>query len=265
MRPSRVLAKLRRGEKVLVTCCHLAEPSVYELTSLLGFDAIWLDLEHHPTGEPKAAELMRAARVGHADILVRPAKGEFMRMGRLLEAGAQGVMYPRCSDAAEAAEVVRWMKFAPQGTRGFDGGNPDNAYCGTPLPEYVRRANEETFLVVQLEEPAAVDAAARIAAVSGVDVLMFGPGDFSILAGIPGQWDHPTFKKAVRDIANAAKSAGKAWGMPAFSVEMAKELLDLGASVLFHGADIVVLRNGLLDIQKRFGPLGFRFGDGAKS
>ena len=73
----------------------------------MGFDGIWLDLEHHAHSVETANQLMRAARVGGADIVARPAKGEFMRMGRLLEAGAQAIMYPRCDDPEEAAEVVR--------------------------------------------------------------------------------------------------------------------------------------------------------------
>src|SRR5438067_7085170 len=102
MRPSKVKAKLRRGEPVLLTTLHLTDPSLYELTSLLGFDGIWMDLEHHGYSLETAMTLMRAARVGSADILARPAKGEFMRLGRLLEAGAHGIMYPRCENATEA-------------------------------------------------------------------------------------------------------------------------------------------------------------------
>src|SRR3954470_10564724 len=151
MRPSKIKAKPKRNEPVLLTTLHLTDPSVFELTSLLGFDGIWMDLEHHGYSVETAQTLMRAARVGTADILARPAKGEFMRLGRLLEAGAQGIMYPRCEDAAEAREVVRWSKFAPLGTRGMDGGNPDMPYCTMPLEEYIRAANEQTFLAVQLE------------------------------------------------------------------------------------------------------------------
>jgi 4-hydroxy-2-oxoheptanedioate aldolase len=144
---------------------------VYELTSLMGFDGIWMDLEHHGYSVETAGALMRAARVGGADILARPAKGEFMRMARLLEMGAQGIMYPRCDDAAEAREVVRWSKFAPLGRRGVDGGNPDMPYCTMPLPEYIERANAETFLVIQIEDPAALEHVEEIAAVPGIDVL----------------------------------------------------------------------------------------------
>jgi 4-hydroxy-2-oxoheptanedioate aldolase len=87
MRPSVVRAKLARNEPVLVVCLHFADASLYEMTSLLGFDCIWIDLEHHGTSVETASQLMRAARVGGSDILARPAKGEFMRMGRLLEMG----------------------------------------------------------------------------------------------------------------------------------------------------------------------------------
>src|SRR5688572_19329424 len=118
MRFSRVKAKLRRGDPALIVTCHFTDPSVYELTSLLGFDGIWLDLEHHATSLETAGNLMRAARVGGADIVARCARWESMRMGRILEAGAQAIMYPRCETAAEAAEVVRWAKFAPEGQRG---------------------------------------------------------------------------------------------------------------------------------------------------
>src|SRR5438876_5928046 len=107
MRPSKIKAKLRRGEPVLLTALLLTDPSVYELTSLMGFDGIWMDMEHHGYSLETATALMRAARVGPGvDIMVRPAKGEFMRMGRMLEAGAQGILYPRCEDAAEARQVV---------------------------------------------------------------------------------------------------------------------------------------------------------------
>lgn len=264
MRPSRVKGKLNRGEPVLVTCLHFIDPSVYEMTSQMGFDAIWMDLEHHAANQETAAGLMRAARVGVADILVRPAKGEFMRMGRLLEAGAHGIMYPRCDDAAEAREVVRWAKFAPLGTRGFDGAGADNAYGSAPMPEYAAAANEETFLVIQLEEQSAVDRAEEIAAVPGVDVLMFGPADFTVLGGFPGQFEHPRVQAAVQKVAAAARNQGKHWGTPAFSVEHARQLMDLGARIHFHMADIVLVRRGLQQIQDQFAPLGFKFDSSPK-
>lgn len=259
MRTSRVKAKLRKNEPVLVTCLHLTDASLFEMTSLMGFDAIWMDLEHHGYSVETATTLMRAARVGSADIMARPAKGEFMRLGRMFEAGATGIMYPRCRDADEAREVVAWSKFAPLGTRGFDGGNPDMPYCAMPMDEYVRKANDETFIVIQIEDEHAVGQAEAIARVEGVDILFFGPADFTILSGIPGQFDHPAVEKALVAVSEAARKAGKHWGMPAWNMDLARKLMGMGARFLANGADIVMVKTALEDIQRRFTPLGFTF------
>ncbi len=259
MRPSKIKAKLACNEPVLLVTLHLTDPSLFELTSLLGFDGIWMDMEHHGYSLETAQALMRAARVGNTDIMVRPAKGEFMRLGRMLEAGAQGILYPRCDDAAEARQVVTWSKFAPLGKRGFDGGNPDMPYCSMPVADYIRAANEQTFLVIQIEELRALEQAQAIAEVEGVDALFLGPADFSILSGVPGQFNHPILQEAMRKVADAAHRAGKHWGMPSGSPEQTRQLLDLGARFICHGADILMVKNGLEHIQRQFGPLGFTF------
>jgi 4-hydroxy-2-oxoheptanedioate aldolase len=174
-------------------------------------------------------------------------------------------MYPRCDSAAEAAEVVTWSKFAPQGRRGIDGANADMPYLSMPVAEYLRAANDQTFVVVQIEDAAAAARADEIAAVPGVDVLFLGPGDFSIIGGFPGQMDHPAIDAAIEQIAAAARRAGKHWGMPSFSVEHTQRLLDMGARFIAHGADIVMMKQAMEQLQQQFEPLGFRFGNGAEA
>ena len=259
MRRSRIKAKLGRGQSVLVTTLHLMDPSVFELASIMGFDGLWIDLEHSGRSLETATGLMRAARVGSSDILARPAKGEWMRMARLLEAGAQGIIYPRCDDAAEARQVVRWAKFAPLGERGVDGGQADAPYCMMPLVEYLAAANRETFIVIQVEQQEAVDQVDEIAAVEGVDVIMLGPADFTVLSGIPGKFDDPLVRRAYESIAAAARRHGKAWGAPSGTPEQARMLLEMGALFIAHQADILMIKNGLDQIQRNFAPLGFGF------
>ena len=79
MRVSKIAKKLSDDQPVLITSLHLTDPSVFELTSLMGFDGIWIDLEHHAHSLETVQNLMRAARIGTSDIVARPAKGEFMR------------------------------------------------------------------------------------------------------------------------------------------------------------------------------------------
>ena len=259
MRSSQIRAKLRRNEPALITMLHYIDPTLYEMTSLMGFDGLWMDLEHHHYSVETAENLMRAARVGVADIIARPAKGEFMRMARLLEAGAQGIMYPRCESAAEAAEVVRWAKFAPVGERGVDGANADAPFCSAPLKPYLQKANDETLVIVQIESPKVLKEVDAITKVPGVDVLMFGPGDFSVLAGVPGQFDGPILTKARERVAQAAKKARIHWGTISPTPEHSGNLLKMGARFICHGADILIMKRGLEQMQAEYAPLGFKF------
>ena len=132
-------------------------------------------------------------------------------------------------------------------------------YCAMDTGEYVRQANRETFLMVQIEEAAALERAEAIAAVPGVDGIFFGPGDFSVLSGFPGDIENAKVVNATKRIAQAAKNAGKRWGMPAFSIDHARELLSMGASFLAQGCDIVAVKEAFELIQKQFAPLGFTF------
>ncbi|MFI4876200.1 MAG: HpcH/HpaI aldolase/citrate lyase family protein [Blastopirellula sp. JB062] len=245
MRRSKVLTKISSDVPAFGTALHLNSPDVYEMTALMGFDAIWLDMEHHATGLESMVHLIRAARAGDADVVVRPAKGEFMRMGRMLEAGANGIMYPRCSSAEEAREVVKWAKFAPVGRRGCDASGPDVPYLLTPLNQYLAEANRETFVIIQIEDPEALDHVDEIAAVPGVDMVMLGPGDFSILSGIPGEFDHPLVLAAQEKIIQATLKAGKPWAATCSTIQKAKEFADRGARLLFHGCDIVFIKQAL--------------------
>jgi 4-hydroxy-2-oxoheptanedioate aldolase len=132
-------------------------------------------------------------------------------------------------------------------------------YLMMSAADYVRSANEQTFVVVQIEDAETAARAGEIAAVPGVDVLFLGPGDFSILGGFPGQMDHPAIATAMQQVSEAARRAGKHWGMPCFSVEHGRRLLDMGARFLAHGADILLVKRGLEQIQQQFAPLGFQF------
>jgi len=259
MRFSTIRSKLTRNEASLCVTLHLADPSVFELTSLFGFDAILIDLEHHGLSVETAGQLMRAARVGPTDIIARPGKGEFMRMGRLLELGAQAILYPRCDSPAEAAEVVRWAKFAPLGQRGFDGASPDSAYSFMPMRDYIEHANRETLVIIQIEDQRSLDQVEAIATTPGVDLIMLGAADYSILSGFAGDFDHPSVMQAVERIARAAHKAGKHWVRSVGTPEQAQQSLEMGCRLLLHNADILMIKNGLLQIQQNFSPLGFQF------
>ena len=259
MRLSRVRQRWDQGMPALVTMATFTDPAVTELISLLGLDCIWIDLEHTSTTLDQAAQMFRAARVGGADVMARPAKGEFMQIGRLLEAGATGILYPRCDNAVEAREVVRWAKFAPLGERGCAGTSPDAPYDMIDRAQYVREANQQTWLAIQIESPGAIRHTRAIAEVEGVDVVFFGLGDFAVLSGIPGQFKHPQVTEAMRTVCSETLAAGKRFGTVGLNVEHTTHLLDMGASLVCSGVDLLWVKRGLEEMRSQYGPLGFAF------
>lgn len=253
MYPSTVRRKISQKQTAFGTSLQVADPAVFEMAASLGIDAIWLDLEHHSLSDQQAADLIRAARAGGpTDVVARPGKGEFMRMARLFESGAHGIMYPRCESRSEAVEVVRWAKFSPLGERGFDGANADGDYLAHPMKEYLRRANENTFIIIQVEDLKSLEHCEEMLAVDGVDMLMLGPADLTVLSGRPAEFDHPSIHTAFERVAEAARQAGKSWASTSFSIEHASKLANMGAGLVFHGADIVFVRRGLVALQESF-------------
>jgi HpcH/HpaI aldolase/citrate lyase family len=156
IRRSIVKYKFSQREPVLIVAVDLHE-SMVELGSMIGFDAIWIDMEHPSTGIDRAASLIRAARGGSSDIVVRIPRGEFTLISRVLEAGAQGIIYPHCQGAEEAAEGVGWAKFPPEGVRPAFGLGPDGAFGLVSFPSYISSANGQVFVILLIEEPQGVE------------------------------------------------------------------------------------------------------------
>ncbi len=261
MKTNGVKQRLAKNEPCFVTTLHLCDPFVYELASTLGVDGIWLDMEHRPFNLETVQRLMTAARAGgESDVIVRTSRHELQLVTRVLECGAQGVIYPRCNDAEEARQVVRAAKFAPLGIRGCDGWGRDAPFGQMPLEQYIRTANEQTLVVIQIETPEALENAAAIAAVEGVDVLMFGPGDFSVLSGVPGQVRSPKVVDASRRVCEAALSAGKHFSQPVANMEAAEELIEMGGRLLFHDADVLMINRGLRSMLEQIAGLRKKLG-----
>jgi 4-hydroxy-2-oxoheptanedioate aldolase len=227
MRPSQVLAKLRAGGVASCTKLNLCDPRAAEIAAMCGFDCVWSDLEHVPNTLRDIEDGIRAAKAYQADTLVRVARGSYSDLIHPLEMDAAGIMVPHVMSAADARQVARFTKFHPIGRRPLDGGNTDGAWCMVPLEEYMRQANEQRFVIIQIEDPEPMAELEEIAAVPGIDMLFFGPGDFSQGIGAPGRWDDPRLLDARRRVADAARKHGKFAGTVAGPGNL-QELVGLG-------------------------------------
>jgi 4-hydroxy-2-oxoheptanedioate aldolase len=231
---------------------RVVEPWLTEVIGKLGFDVVWFDMEHRAHGYEAIHGLSLACRVTDIDLMVRIRKTGYTSAMRALEFGANGIMVPHCRNATEARQWVGWTRFPPLGNRGFDGAGVDGDYSlANPIP-YLKERNEETFLVLQIEDGEAVESANEIAAVEGVDVLFVGPADLSINYGVPMQREHPLVQQAIDKVANAAAKAGKWWGTVTSTPETAQKELDRGARMITCADDHFLLVKGLQDAWQQF-------------
>ena len=249
---SRSLRKLRAGQFLQAAVfTRFPEPWLGELAGRLGYDLIWLDMEHRCFGYEVVAPLALACRSTGIDLMVRILKtGGYTSPMRVLESGASGIMVPHCLSACEARQWVEWARFAPVGKRGFDGAGADADYMLADPIAYMEHANRETFLVLQIEDCEALDELDEIANTDGVDMLFVGPSDLSISLGVPMQFEHPLVQRTIDKVANAAEKAGKWWSMPAAGPEASQRLLDRGGRLLTTAHDHALLVNGLRESIK---------------
>lgn len=245
MIPSRVLKLLRNGQLVRVAgVSRVTDPWIAEVIGAIGYDVVWLDLEHRDFSIRVIDGISRACRLAGIDLMVRIVKSGYHSPMQALEFGANGLMIPHIRSAEEARQYVEWSRFPPMGKRGLDGAGADSRYGLDPVLPYIDHANRETFLAFQIEDKEAVDQIDEIAAVPGYDLLFVGPGDLSLSYGVPMQMDHPLLLEAMRKVDDACKRHGKWWGTTSGSAEVAQRVVDLGARMFTAGGDHGCLVDG---------------------
>jgi len=141
---------------------------------------------------------------------------------------------------AQAKEIVYYTKFHPIGRRPIDGGNADGTYCLIDANEYMRDANSERFTVVQIEDPEPLDELEEICALPGIDMIFFGPADFSQGAGCPNDFSSPTVTEAKKRVAECARRHGKFAGTVGGTGNF-DELVEMGYTFISVGADVIAL------------------------
>src|ERR1043166_8081102 len=169
--------KLRRGEVSIGTWVSIGHPDVAEILAGVGFDWLLFDMEHGPMTNETVHRMMQAMGEGPTVPLVRVASNNANAIGQALDGGAHGVMIPLVNTTEDARRAVAACKYPPDGIRGM-GPRRATGY-GRRFHEYVRNANRDLLVVVQIETPEAVANIDSILSVDGIDVAAIGPGDLA--------------------------------------------------------------------------------------
>lgn len=250
MRPSRVLRKMRGGHAATCVKLNLYDRRAVELAALCGFDSVWIDMEHVPNSMDAVEQAVMAAKIHDCDVITRVSRGSYSDYIRPLEADSAAIMVPHLMSLADAKQVQRYTKFHPIGLRPLDGGNADGGYCLMDSADYMEQANRERFIIVQIEDPEPLAELEEICALPGMDMIFFGPADFSQGIGHPLDWQHPSIDETRRLVAKTARKHGKFVGTVG-SADNFDELIAMGYNFVSLGADVVGLINYYKDIVSR--------------
>ena len=247
MRESRILRRMKSGKVATGITLNLSDLRNAELAAMCGFDSIWVDLEHISNDLSFIENAVRAAKNYDCDVVTRVKRGSYSDLVNPLEADSAAIMVPHLMSLEEAKKIVYYTKFHPIGRRPLDGGNADGKYCLVDADEYLRQANEQRLVIVQIEDPEPLDELEEICALPGIDMIFFGPADFSQGIGCPNDFSNPKIAETRKRIAETARKYGKFAGTVGGPGNM-DELVDLGYTYISLGADVVALSDYYLGI-----------------
>ena len=234
-------AGLQAGRPQVGMWASLASPLATEVLAGAGLDFIVIDSEHAPNDAAEiVAQLQACAAGGTTPAAVRAWWNDRVAIKRILDCGAETVVVPYVQTPDEAREAVASVRYPPVGARGAAGATRANAFGREP--GYWAEADERICLVVQVETAAAIEAASDIAAVDGVDVVFVGPGDLAADLGVIHDRQHDSVRRALERALAKITAAGKPAGVMAGSIREARDLLDMGFSMVSVATELVHLR-----------------------
>lgn len=226
-------------------------PVAAEIVASAGFDWLLVDGEHSPYSLETVTDLLRATDAYGATRVVRVPVGDTALIKQYLDLGAQNLMIPMVDTAEQARDAVAAMHYPPRGVRGV-GAALARSSRWNAVEDYLQNASDHVSLTIQLESATAVDNAAEIAAVDGVDQLFIGPSDLAASMGVLGQQTHPDVLDAVSRAMKECQDAGKPVGVNAFDLKQAQAYLDAGAAFVLVGADVQLLAGAARGLADKF-------------
>ncbi|MFI8633365.1 HpcH/HpaI aldolase/citrate lyase family protein [Microbacterium sp. NPDC077663] len=230
-------------------------PLVAEICAGAGLDWVLIDMEHAPNGLESVLVQLQAVAAYPVTPVVRVPSDDAVVIKQVLDLGAQNLLVPMVSSAAQAQAVVEAVRYPPRGRRGVGSALGRSARWNR-VDGYLADADEHVSLFVQVETAGGVEAAGAIAAVDGVDGVFVGPSDLAASLGLLGQQTHPEVTAAVLRAFAAVKDAGIPVGVNAFDPEVAQSYVDAGADFVLVGADVAMLARGSEALAARWSDTG---------
>jgi 4-hydroxy-2-oxoheptanedioate aldolase len=247
--PSNRFKRLLHQRQQIGMFSTLGSSMLAELLGGCGFDWILLDTEHSPNDMPEVIAQLQAMSAFQVSPIVRPAWLDMVLVKRYLDAGAQTLLFPCIQSAAEAATAVSYTRYPPRGVRGVSGSTRAAAYGLNP--DYLRSAEEELCVIVQIETVEGLENLEAIAAVDGVDAVFIGPADLAASMGHLGNGQHPTVQAAVDDAFRRLREIKKPAGYLTLNESEAERRIADGVDFVGVATDTSIITRAATALVKR--------------
>jgi 4-hydroxy-2-oxoheptanedioate aldolase len=251
MNPGRTTERIKMGEfrqkcmvktSLIGSFAAIPHPVAVEVMAQSGLDFLCIDWEHAQISRDAIEAMVRAADVHRVPAMVRVPGHAPEAIQSALDSGAQGVLVPRVSTAAQAAMAVKASRYPPLGERGVGPGRA--AGYGYRIPEYLAGANDRIVVALQVETAEGLANIDEIASVAGVDVIFVGPGDLSVSINAIGPQGADRLDAAIRRAIGAAVIHDKTAGIFCASPEHVARWAAGGASFFVLASDTMFLGAG---------------------
>jgi len=230
--------------------CSLCSNIAADIVRDSGFDWLLLDTEHSPNEIPDVLSQLQACEGGAATPIVRPAWNDTVIIKRCLDIGAQTLLVPYVQNPDEAKRAVEAVRYPSGGVRGVAVASRASRYGR--VTDYLKNANGEICLLVQVETRGAMDQLEAIATVEGVDGVFIGPSDLSASLGHIGNPAHPDVQKALESCVRRLNAVGKPAGILTGNEEEVRRYIGWGYTFVAVGSDVGLLSRGADALAKKF-------------
>ncbi|MBW9107447.1 4-hydroxy-2-oxoheptanedioate aldolase [Paraburkholderia phenoliruptrix] len=244
-------AALKDGRLQIGLWIGLADPYAAELLAGAGFDWLLIDGEHAPNDVRQILSQLQAVAPYPVHPVVRTVIGDVPLIKQFLDIGAQTLLVPVVESAEQAAQMVAATRYPPNGIRGV-GSALARSSRWNQVDDYLRQADAEMCVLVQVETSAGLEQLDAIAAVDGVDGVFFGPADLSASMGFLGQPGHPEVQRTILDGIRRVRAAGKAAGILSADPTLARRYIEAGASFVAVGVDTTLLVRAARELATYF-------------
>ena len=237
---------LKAGKPTLGTHVHVSWPGMVEVIGYSGgMDYIEFSGEYAPYDLYALENFGRAIDLfPHMSSMIKiDQEPRTYLAGRAIGSGIQNLLFADIRSVEDTREAVAAARAETPRTKGYVGAamRRDVGYlltCGSQI--YVDQL-QDGVVALMIEKDSAVENLESILSVPGVDMIQFGPADYSMSIGIPGQWNHPRVREAERRVIETALKMGVAPRVELGDIREADQYVKMGVKHFCVGWDIDII------------------------